>query len=52
MSEAFKAVGLHDALLLIPVALLLTMLALLQASRCFASDAARMRSKMEADAAA
>lgn len=51
MSEAFKAVGLHDALLLIPVALLLTMLALLQASRCFASDAARMRSKMEADAA-
>ncbi len=52
MSEAFKAVGLHDALLLIPVALLLTMLALLQASRCFPSDAARMRSKMEADAAA
>lgn len=52
MSEAFKAVGLHDALLLIPVALLLTMLALLQASRSFASDAARMRSKMEADAAA
>lgn len=52
MSEAFKAVGLHDALLLIPVALLLTMLALLQASRCFASDAARMRNKMEADAAA
>ncbi len=52
MSEAFKAVGLHDALLLIPVALLLTMLALLQASRCFPSDAARMRSKMEADAPA
>jgi MFS family permease len=46
MSEAFKAVGLHDAMLLIPVALLLTMLALLQASRCFSRDAASMRQGM------
>ncbi|HBX54349.1 spinster family MFS transporter [Pseudomonas sp. UBA2684] len=43
MSEAFKAVGLHDAMYLIPAALLLTMLALVQASRCFAADARRMR---------
>ena len=42
MTEAFKAIGLHDAMLLIPVALFLTMLALLQASRCFQKDAQRM----------
>lgn len=42
MTEAFKAIGLHDAMLLIPVALFLTMLALLQASRCFRKDAQRM----------
>lgn len=42
MTETFKAVGLHDAMLLIPVALFLTMLALLQASRCFQQDAQRM----------
>ncbi|MES2821674.1 MAG: MFS transporter [Pseudomonadota bacterium] len=50
MSEAFKAVGLHRAMLLIPVALFLTLLALLQASRCFSRDAAKMRQGM-ADAA-
>ncbi len=43
MSETFKAVGLHDALYLVPVALLLTMLALLQASRYFVADAQGMR---------
>ncbi|OLU15208.1 MFS transporter [Pseudomonas sp. PA1(2017)] len=43
MSETFKAVGLHDALYLVPVALLLTMLALLQASRHFVADAQHMR---------
>lgn len=47
MSEAFKAVGLHDAMLLIPVALFCTLLALLQASRCFQRDAQRMREGME-----
>jgi len=46
MSEAFKAVGLHDAMYLIPVALFLTLLALVQASRCFVADARRMRSGM------
>ncbi|MDD0843485.1 spinster family MFS transporter [Pseudomonas sp. Gutcm_11s] len=42
MNEAFKAVGLHDAMYLIPIAFLLTMLALLQASSCFVGDSARM----------
>ncbi|MEK8079682.1 spinster family MFS transporter [Pseudomonas sp. XK-1] len=46
MNETFKAVGLHGAMYLIPVALLLTMLALLQASRCFVSDSARMQQGM------
>ena len=46
MNEAFKAVGLHDAMLLIPVALFLTMLALVQAARCFVADATRMREGM------
>lgn len=46
MSEAFKAAGLHDAMCLIPLALLVTLLALLQASRCFVADATRMHSGM------
>ncbi|MGE8359647.1 spinster family MFS transporter [Pseudomonas sp.] len=51
MTEAFKAVGLHDAMYLIPVALFMTMLALVMASRCFVTDAARMRAGMEAQVA-
>ena len=47
MNETFKAVGLHNAMLLIPVALLLTMLALLQASRCFVADAVNMQQGMQ-----
>ena len=43
MTEQFKAIGLHDAMYLIPVALGLTMLALLQAARCFGRDARSMR---------
>jgi len=49
MDETFKAVGLHDAMYLIPVALFLTLLFLLQASRCFSRDAERMRAGMVAD---
>ncbi|AEB59518.1 spinster family MFS transporter [Ectopseudomonas mendocina] len=52
MTEAFKATGLHDAMLLIPVALLLTLLALLQAARCFQSDALRMREDLATAAVA
>ena len=43
MTEQFRAIGLHDALYLIPLALLLTMLALWQASRTFCADAQRMQ---------
>jgi MFS family permease len=51
MSEAFKAVGLHDAMYLIPISLLITMGLLLQASRSFQPDAKRMTQGM-ADGAA
>ena len=47
MNETFKADGLHAAMLMIPAAFLLAMLALLQASRCFVHDAARMQSSMQ-----
>lgn len=42
MTEAFKASGLHDALFLIPVALLLTAVFILLSSRHFVRDAGRM----------
>jgi MFS family permease len=48
MNESFKAIGLHDAMYLIPVAFLMAMLALVQASRCFVSDAVRMQRGMAA----
>lgn len=46
MTEAFKAVGLHDAMYLIPISLLLTMLLLVQASRVFPQDAKVMTQGM------
>ena len=46
MSEAFRAVGLHDAMYLIPATLLLTMVFLFCASRSFAEDARRMNAGM------
>lgn len=52
MTETFKAIGLHDAMLLIPVALFLTLLALLQAARCFRKDALRMSEQLHQQAAA
>ena len=48
MTEAYKAVGLHDAMYLIPVALFLTMLFLFQASRCFVRDAKKMKEGLSA----
>jgi hypothetical protein len=48
MTEAFKAVGLHDAMYLIPVALFLTMVFLFLASRCFVRDAKRMKEELGA----
>jgi MFS family permease len=50
MNEAFKAVGLHDAMYLIPIAMLLTLLALLQAARHLPKDALAMRQSMAANA--
>jgi MFS family permease len=47
MTEVFKAVGLHDALYLVPVAFAVAMLALWQASRCCVADAARMQQGMQ-----
>lgn len=43
MTEVFKAVGLHDALYLVPVAFVVTMLALYLASRSCVRDAEAMR---------
>lgn len=47
MSEAFKASGLHAAMYLIPVALLLTAVFILLASRHFVSDAQNMHRQAE-----
>ena len=43
MTDQFKGIGLRQAMLLIPVALLITGLALLAATRTFPADAAAMR---------
>ena len=51
MTDAFRAVGLHDAMYLIPVALLLTALFVFLASRSFAADSRRMQQRL-AEAAA
>jgi MFS family permease len=49
MTEPFKAVGLHDAMYLIPVALFFALVFLVLASKCFSRDAQRMREGMVAD---
>ncbi|WP_062387831.1 spinster family MFS transporter [Pseudomonas abietaniphila] len=49
MTEPFKAVGLHDAMYLIPVALFFALVFLARASKCFKRDAQRMREGMLAD---
>jgi MFS family permease len=46
MTDAFRAVGLHDAMFLIPVTLLLTALFVYLASRSFAADARRMQDRL------
>jgi MFS family permease len=46
MTEQFKAIGLHQAMFVVPVTLLLTGVALVLATRTFASDAAAMRRDM------
>ena len=51
MTDAFRAVGLHDAMYLIPVALLLTALFVFLASRSFAADSLRMQQRLAGPAA-
>lgn len=48
MTDAFRAVGLHDALFLVPVALLLTAVFVFLASRSFPADARRMEERLAA----
>lgn len=48
MTEVFKAVGLHGAMYLIPVALLATLVFLLLATRSFGRDAEAMKVRMQA----
>lgn len=47
MTDAFRAVGLHDAMYLIPVALLVTAVFVFLASRSFAADTARMQERLK-----
>ncbi len=51
MTEQFKAVGLHDAMRLVPAFLLATAIALLLAARSFPNDerAATMQARPKAD---
>ncbi len=49
MNEVFKAQGLHDAMVLIPVALVLAMAALLVAARSFVADSKRMEAAMASE---
>jgi MFS family permease len=51
MTDQFKALGLHDAMLLIPVTLGIAGVLLVMASRTFTSDAAAMRRSMSSPAA-
>lgn len=46
VTESFKAVGLHDAMLLIPATLLLTSVFIFLASRSFVADARRMQESL------
>lgn len=48
MTDAFRAVGLHDAMYLIPVALVLTALFVFLASRTFTEDSRRMQQRLAA----
>jgi MFS family permease len=46
MTDQFKGIGLHEALIVVPIALVISGLAMLVASRTFSKDAAAMRSQM------
>ncbi|MGE3364457.1 MAG: spinster family MFS transporter [Rhizobiaceae bacterium] len=46
MTEQFKAIGLHDALGLVPISLLITAIAFLAATRTFPADARAMSERL------
>lgn len=48
ITDGFRAVGLHDAMYLVPVALLLTAVFVFLASRTFADDSRRMQARLAA----
>ena len=48
LTDAYRAIGLHDAMYLIPVALAVTAVFVFLASRSFDADAARMARQLEA----
>ena len=48
LTEAHKAVGLHDAMLLIPISLFLTFIFLLIATATFKADAKKMHDQLQA----
>lgn len=52
MTEQFKAIGLHDALGLVPVSLLITAIAFLAATRTFPADAQAMLERLARSGAA
>jgi len=43
MADQFRGIGLHEALVVVPIALLITGVALLVATRTFSADARAMR---------
>lgn len=48
MTDQFKAVGLHEVMFVVPIALLFSGLALLMAARSFLGDATSMRRSLAA----
>ncbi|MFT7722561.1 MAG: MFS transporter [Roseateles sp.] len=48
MTDHFRGIGLHEAMVVVPIALLVTGVALLFASRTFSADAAAMRNGRQA----
>jgi MFS family permease len=48
MTDQFRGIGLHEAMIVVPIALLVTGIALLLASRTFSADAAAMSGEMAA----
>jgi MFS family permease len=46
MTDRFKGIGLHEAMIVVPIALVISGIAMLVAVRTLSKDAAKMRSEM------